>query len=243
MQNDSPVYKARREKMAQWMQGEGVDLVMFSDFEEGRDCAVRWLSGMPQDALYFLDKNGRSVLMPWDINMAAECKACAELIFPYNEVSRSSILAMKAAASYLKLKHGAKVEIPSSTPYYKFLQYVDEAGEYDIRCRKEGAQQESARLRAVKDDAEIAIIMEGSAITNEIIALVENGVKIGELKTEVDVALFIDREGRKRGCEGMGFETLAAGPKRSFGIHAFPSFTGGEFGTEGLSLVDFGLIH
>jgi Xaa-Pro dipeptidase len=42
------------------------------------------------------------------------------------------------------------------------------------------------------------------------------------------------------GAEGMGFETLAAGPTRSFGIHAFPTFTAGPFANMGLSILDFG---
>ena len=50
-------------------------------------------------------------------------------------------------------------------------------------------------------------------------------------------------QGRKRGCEGTGFETLAAGPARSFGIHAFPTYTGETFGGSGLSILDFGLKY
>jgi len=36
---------------------------------------------------------------------------------------------------------------------------------------------------------------------------------------------------------------LAAGPSRSFAIHAFPSYTGQPFGTQGLSVLDFGLKY
>ena len=39
----------------------------------------------------------------------------------------------------------------------------------------------------------------------------------------------------------MGFETLAAGPSRSWGIHPFPSSTSGSFGGNGLSILDFGV--
>jgi Xaa-Pro dipeptidase len=36
---------------------------------------------------------------------------------------------------------------------------------------------------------------------------------------------------------------MAAGPTRSFGIHAFPAYTGGRFGGSGLSILDFGLKY
>jgi Xaa-Pro dipeptidase len=118
---------------------------------------------------------------------------------------------------------------------------VEEVADFDILCRENGVGPEIERARAIKDAEEIQIYRKVSAITCEISDLLEKHVRSGKLKTETDVAFFIDAEGRKRGCEGTGFETLAAGPDRSFGIHAFPAFTGGGFGGPGLSIVDYGL--
>jgi len=59
--------------------------------------------------------------------------------------------------------------------------------------------------------------------------------------SEVQLALFLEAEARKRGAEGMGFDTLAASAKRSFAIHCFPNFTSDRFGTEGFSILDFGV--
>ncbi len=60
--------------------------------------------------------------------------------------------------------------------------------------------------------------------------------------SEIDIAMFIETESRQRGAEGTGFPTIAAGPNRSHNIHAFPNYTGGEFATEGLSILDFGIL-
>jgi Xaa-Pro aminopeptidase len=98
-------------------------------------------------------------------------------------------------------------------------------------------------LRAVKDEEEIRLYRIASGITNEIIDLLEDRIRGGKLKTELEVALFIEAEGRNRGCEGMGFETLAAGPRRSFGIHAFPTYTGAPFIGKGFSILDFGMKY
>jgi len=59
--------------------------------------------------------------------------------------------------------------------------------------------------------------------------------------SKVQLALFLEAEARKRGAEGMGFDTLAASAKRSFAIHCFPNFTSDRFGTEGFSILDFGV--
>jgi Xaa-Pro dipeptidase len=224
------------------MSGEGTDLVMISDSEEHRNPAVRWLSGQPGDALLFLSATRRSLLVPWDINMAA-LHAEADALLPYSEFECRPVKALKGAIERLKVPRGARIEIPTTTPYPKFLNFVEELSDFDIICRDNGVRAELEKNRAVKDEDEIKIYRKLADITNSVIDLLEGQIRAGKLKTEADAALFIDYEGRGQGCEGTGFETLAAGPYRSFGIHAFPAYTGEAFGGPGLSILDFGLKY
>jgi Xaa-Pro dipeptidase len=124
-----------------------------------------------------------------------------------------------------------------------FLDYVEGVSDFDILCRKSGAHAEAEACRAIKDEEEQGIYRKAAAMTNEVISLLEKHVRSGKLVTELDTALFIETEARKRGCEGTGFETIAAGPNRSFGIHAFPAYTAEPFGGPGLSILDFGLKY
>jgi Xaa-Pro dipeptidase len=234
------IYEKRRERIYNWMAQEGVALVMIEDFEGRRDPAVRWLTGQPGDALVFLSVDKKSLLVPWDINMAM-LYAKADSIIAYSQFERQPILALKGAVELLKVPTGSRIEIPPVTSYPRFLKYVEEISDFDVLCRENGAGPEIEKARSVKDEEEIKIYQKVSAFTCEISDLLEKQVRAKKLKTETDVAFFIDAEGRKRGCEGTGFETLAAGPERSFGIHAFPAFTGGDFGGQGLSIVDYGL--
>ena len=48
---------------------------------------------------------------------------------------------------------------------------------------------------------------------------------------------------RENGCQRTGFDTLAAGPSRSFAIHAFPGYTAAEWPAQGLSILDFGVVY
>jgi Xaa-Pro dipeptidase len=236
------IYQTRREKIYDWLSKEGTDLLMISDSEEHRNPLIRWLSGQPGDALLFLSAIRSSLLVPWDINMA-KLHAEADAILPYGEFGRQPIKALSSAIERLKIPRGAKIEIPGSTPHPKFLNFAKEITDFDIICRDGGIWAELAKCRAVKDEDELNIYRKLSDITNGIINLLEDQIRTGKLKTEAEAALFIEFEGRGQSCEGTGFETLAAGPARSFGIHAFPAYTGGAFGGTGLSILDFGLKY
>lgn len=235
-------YETRRTKLYDWMASEGIAMLMFEDTEGRRDPSIRWLSGQPGDALLFLSVDRRSVLVPWDINLA-KLHADAEAVVNYADFERNPVKAAKAVSDYLKIPKGSRIEIPSVTPYPLFLHFVEGLRDFDVLCRIDGADAVCAEFRAVKDSDEITIYRKAALITNEIIDLLEKEIQAGSLKTESDVALFIEATARSKGCEGTGFETLAAGPDRSFGIHAFPSYTSETFASQGLSILDFGLKY
>ena len=224
------------------MAEEKIHLLFLEDSEARRDPTIRWLTGHPGDALLFLCSDGRSLLVPWDINLAM-LHAKIEAMVPYAEFGRQPIAAVRGASDYFKIPSGTKIEIPCTTSYPYFLKFVEELSAFDIICREGGAQTEIEIQRAIKDEVEIKIYRKISAMTDEIMNQIEARVRSGRLQTEVDVALFIEAECRKMGCEGTGFQTIAAGPARSFGIHAFPSYSGNAFGGKGLSILDFGLKY
>ncbi|MDR1107799.1 MAG: Xaa-Pro peptidase family protein [Spirochaetaceae bacterium] len=237
------VFEARRKRLGEWMAREGVALAVFEDFEGRRDPSLRWLSGHPGDALLFLSADNESFLVAWDFNMA-RVYAHVDMVIPYGQVDRQPINALQLAAmDFFKIPLGARIEIPALTPYPVFLQYVEAMNNFDIICRNNGLQETAQQMRAVKDEEEIRIYRKAADITNTLIDLLEENVRSGNLKTETDVALFIETESRSRGADGTGFETLAAGPERSFGIHAFPSYTGGPFAGPGMSILDFGVKY
>ncbi|HOX18743.1 MAG TPA: aminopeptidase P family N-terminal domain-containing protein, partial [Spirochaetales bacterium] len=215
-------YAERRAKVAAWLANKGIAAAMFEDTEGRRDPSIRYLSGQPGDSLLFVTAKGRSVLVPWDANMAARY-ASADRVVPYGEYGRQAAKALAALAEDEGIPHGALVELPAATPYPVYVDYAAEVENLDFTCRADGVDEFVLGLRAVKDDAEVALYRRAAAITDEVADEIERMVREGRAKTEADVALFIERACRERGCEGTGFDTLAAGPGRSFGIHAFPN--------------------
>jgi Xaa-Pro dipeptidase len=244
MEKYSAVITSRLEKIWDWMAQEGIALLVLEDSETSRDQNIRWLTGHPADALLFLSIDRVAVLTAWDINLAKQRADKAPVILAsYNDFDRNPCKAIIASALKLGIPAGSKIEIPSVTPYPVFLDYVGELTSFDILCRSDGAASEMKKMRAIKDEGEIAVTRKAALITNELIDLLEKNVRAGKIKTEADAALFIEVEARKQGCEGTSFGTLAAGPQRSFAIHAFPGWTCAPFGGQGLSILDFGVKY
>jgi Xaa-Pro dipeptidase len=224
------------------MTQEGISLLMLEDSEARRDQNIRWLTGHPSDALLFLSVEKKAILTAWDVNLAKLYASQSPVtIASYNDFDRKPIKAIALIAKKFGIPSGSRIEIPPVTPYPTFLDYVSELTDYDILCRENGASAEITKLRAVKDEEEIAIMRKAAGITNELIDQLEKNVVSGKIKTEADAALFIEVEARRRDCEGTSFGTLAAGPERSFAIHAFPNWTCAPFGGQGLSILDFGV--
>ena len=236
------IYKKRRADFAEWLCQQKTGAMIFIDSEEHRSPAIRYFTGHPQDAVLCIALDGECVLIPWDEILANKI-ACADHIIPYTRYERQEVKAAAGALKKLKIPASVRVEIPGSTPYPQFLKFVDGLSEFDVICRENGGEEFATNMRAIKDKYEISCIEKAAEITDKLIDTIEAGVKDGTIKTETDAALLIERECRAAGCEGTGFDTLAAGPARSFGIHCFPNYTAGEFPAQGLSILDFGVIY
>jgi len=256
-------YRSRLERVASWLSAEGLAGALLVDEEERRNPAIRYLTGHPSDALLFVLPDARTILVPWDVNLARKL-AVADEIIPYTDFRRSLPEAYSAIVARLGLAGRVEISAGASYPLVRRLAAREPA--ITLECRDEGIDAAIAHQRAVKDADELAKIEQAAEATNRLLAALEErfvhggwddapGIAGGEpaggagkgrasaphLPSEADVALFIEREGRLLGAEGTSFETLAAGPSRSFGIHAFPAFGSGPFGGPGLSILDFGL--
>ncbi|MEN6296794.1 MAG: Xaa-Pro peptidase family protein [Rectinema sp.] len=232
-------YFRRRAGLAAELGRHGLAAVMISDFEHGRDSSLRYLCGQPSDAMLVVDAKGVSVLIAWDINMANRM-GDADHILSYTDFGRQASDALRAALNLLAVPQGAKIAVPSSMPYPDYIELVQAFEAFDLVCERSGIDMFIREMRARKDADETGFYRRIASYTDQLMDMVEKEIAAGMLSTELDVALFLEREARRMGAEGMGFETLAAGPGRSFGIHAFPAFTSGPFANAGLSILDFG---
>ncbi len=235
------IYRARREKVAKALKERGIAAARFEDFEHMRSPSVRYLCGQPGDAFLIVTAEAGSALVAWDRTMA-DRMASVDKVYSYTDFGRNSAEAVRFVLGEMGIQAGHKLELPAATPYPAFVDYVGALDEWDLVCESGGIDATVLEMRSLKDPGELAIYGRVSALTDRLIGLIEEGVREGRFATELDVALFIEKEARGAGAEGTGFDTLAAGPARSFGIHAFPNYGAGPFATKGLSILDFGIV-
>lgn len=236
MQNKD-LWKKRQQKVYSYLNEEGVDMAILEDKEDRREPSIRYLSGMPGDALLFLTSRGESVLVPWDINLAEDI-AWADKIIPYSEFRRDFVSAVKEINEE---KGATSIEVFSTIPYTLFQKLSSSLPLLKFICSENGIDKVFSGYRICKDEMEISLYRKISEITNSLIGKLETELQNGNLTREIDVALFLERGALDMNSEGMGFETIVAGPKRSFGIHAFPAYTGASITQKGFTIIDFGV--
>jgi hypothetical protein len=59
------------------------------------------------------------------------------------------------------------------TPYPMYINYVEACPDHDFECRKMARPGKAAAMRAVKDEAEIAVYRKVSAITDKAMDAIE----------------------------------------------------------------------
>ena len=237
------IYKNRRAKLAKYLIDNNTGACVFIDSEEHREPAVRYYCGHTSDCVLIIYSDGYSVLVPWDENLAKQISFTDKMI-PYTRYKNSDLEAVKSVMNAC-YTHGenSKIELPPYLTYPHYLKFLDALANYDCRCKEDGAHKFTVDSRMVKDEYEIECTKEAARIGDLIIDGIENRVKSGKIKTEMDVALLIEKMCREHGCERTGFDTLAAGPVRSFAIHAFPGYTSNPWPAQGLSILDFGVVY
>ncbi len=222
------------------MKKRGVDAVLISDFETGRNKNLLYLSGQPSDAQLLLFADGSTTLIVWDVIVARQM-AQVDKIVDVGEYNRSYRAALVDA---LKEKFGDRftLEVLPTEGYLLVLQLQEAFPRAKIVCRGDGIADTFIKVRSIKTPQEIEIIREGAKVTNEIIRSIRPFIEEHPGLKEVDLAVFLETEMKKRGAEGPSFETLVANKDRSGMIHQVPPASEARLDLPGLALTDFGLM-
>ena len=237
------IYKSRRNKLSSYLEENNICAVIFIDSEEHRDASISYLTGHANDAVLAVFSDGYSILVPWD-EILAKKNAFADKIIPYTRYKNDALNAVKSIIN-IGYTHGtnSKIELPPYLTYLQYLKFIDSLSSFNCSCKDDSAHKFVTDLRMIKDEYEIECTKEAARIGDLIINKIEKEIKKGTIKTEADAALLIEKECRLHGCDRTGFDTLAAGPDRSFAIHAFPNYTAAAWPDKGLSILDFGVVY
>ncbi|MBP5519289.1 MAG: aminopeptidase P family protein [Treponema sp.] len=237
------IYRTRRNTLAAKLREYDTGACVFIDSEEHRDPAVAYFTNHANDAVLIIFSDGYSVLIAWDENLAKQ-NAFYDKLVPYmrykNDAKDATKAILNACATHAE---NSKVELPPYLTYPDYLKFIDSLNNYDCRCKEDGLHKFVVESRMIKDEYEIECTREAARVGDLIIDEIESQIKNGKIQTETDVALLIEKMLRENGCQRTGFDTLAAGPSRSFAIHAFPGYTAAQWPAQGLSILDFGVVY
>lgn len=234
------IYHTRIKALAAFLKAHGIKALVLVDNESHRDANIRYLTGFWGDGILVVVDTGAAILVAWDLILAQKL-ATASQIIPFSRYSNSTTKTLEAVLSEY-CTAGSLIELAPYTTYDEFNLITTKLPKYKVAINGEGSFSQLLKWRTIKSETEIAHLKRATTVTNSIIEELEKLLKKGKIKTEIDLALFIERALREEGCERTGFDTLAAGPTRSNNIHATPGYTKCPWGTEGLSLVDFGVV-
>jgi Xaa-Pro dipeptidase len=236
---DPQAYRLRQQKLFDTLSEKKIEAGVIVDLEGLRNQSLRYLCGQPGDALLFLFACGESLLVPWDVPMARSL-ATVDSLIPYEQYGRSLFRCVKTIVQERRVK---RIELSAMLPYPLIRQLVESLPGVTVECRQGGIDEAVNVLRMIKDPVEIEALRHACGITNELIGTVPDFFTDSRKVTELELALFLEAEARRRGAEGMGFDTMAASGRRSGAIHCFPNFTADAIALQGLSILDFGVRY
>ena len=256
----SNVFLERQKKIFKQLSLAGISAAVLKDFSGSKNSSIRYLTGHPQDAVLFIFAKGATLLIPWDVNLAKE-NACATEIIPYTDFNRNflnavvSVFSGKAPSGFSKyLKNNShkekkeKIEFPGSSSWLEIKALKKLMPDKNIICRATGIDSMLSQNRIIKDENELTIYKEAAKITDKIINELEKYIKKSLSKqakhvSEIEIAILIEKLIRENGAEGTGFETLVAGPERSWAIHPYPAFSASPITKTGTTIIDFGVKY
>jgi Xaa-Pro dipeptidase len=218
-----------------------LDILYITDSEAHRNVNLKYLSGHPEDASLIIDvKNHETILIPWDYQLANKYAEVDQIVnmADYGGVIPATVETLKSV-----VKSNARLGVTRAIPYSSIQTIKDITSNTEIIWNPKEIDSLLEKLRSTKSPYEISLLRKSVKISNKVVDEMEEVLTSKrEIKTEMDLAIFVETRMRQLGAIGIGFETLVASSARSWQIHTYPRADPElPFYREGLALIDFGV--
>jgi Xaa-Pro aminopeptidase len=219
----------------------GIDVLYIRDSEDHRDVNLKYLSGHPEDASLFIDVHNRqTILIPWDYQLADDYSEVDQVV----DIAEYEGGLIPATAEILKdiVSPNPKIGVPKAIPYLYVRTVLDQLSNAEIIYNPTEIDAMLDHLRSTKSPHEISLLKKSIKISNQLVEEMEEKMKSQtDIKTEVDLAIFVENRMRELGAFAIGFESLVASSARSWQIHTYPRADQLPMYRPGLALIDFGV--
>ncbi|MFX0038013.1 MAG: M24 family metallopeptidase [Promethearchaeota archaeon] len=234
-----PITYEKFEVILKFLEEKQIDVLMICDFENARNVNLQYISGHPTDAILLITKNGESILIPGDYQLAREHAEVDEILdlsnFKYN-----LYLAIKELVDNRWKKSSIKFGVHENTPYGTIIKMKKNMP--NVKYFKDPIEITKLlqELRATKSDYELSQLKKagqiGSKTINDIRDFCENSTD----GSEKDLSFLVRKKMGEYGADDIAFESLVANTNRSHALHCYPTATNQKFALQGLALIDFG---
>ncbi len=235
-----PITQEKLDDLTKFMEKEAIDAILISDWENGRDVNMRYLTGHPMDATMVVLASGEICLVPWDLQLA-EDHAKVDTILDFKEFpNRRTGGALHFIKENIK-KAGPIIGVNQGIPYNVVLDLKENLSDVRIYGAPAAVSAKFTKLRSTKSPQEMDKLDAAGKIGNKTIKDIR---KFAEEKegTENDLSFLVMKKMKEYGAEDNSFPSLVAQTTRSHMIHCHPSAGNNFFAQEGLSLIDFGAL-
>lgn len=214
---------ARQAALAARLDADGLDALLVTHLPN-----IRYLTGFTGTSALLLCRRGGCTLITdfrYDVQAVQEAGTVAEVVIDLVNVwDRLASLLEKRPAALLGVESAAL-----TLRDHEKLQAL-------VRSRLVPTHGLVEKLRAVKDDGEIAAIRAAAALAHEALALVLRTIRPGQ--RELDIAARLEHELRRLGSEWHPFQTIVASGPRAALPHARSSAR--PVAPNELLLIDYG---
>ncbi len=235
------ISQEKLDKLYDSLHTHNLDFLFLTDSEAHRDVNVKYLTGHPEDASLFVDiKNRQTILIPWDYQLARITSEADRIV---NMADYQGLIAATIEVFSESSSSTPKVGIPRGIPYDSVHLITEKVPNTEIIYNPLIIDSLLADLRSTKSEHEITLMQKSVDISNQLVKEIEEIIITqSKIKTEMDLAIFVESRMRELGAFAVGFESLVASSARSWQIHTYPRADPKQsMYQKGLALIDFGV--
>ena len=222
-----------------FLEEKKIDILIICDFENARNVNLQYITGHPTDAILLITKNGESVLIPGDYQLAKEYAEVDEIIdlgnYKYN-----FYLAIKELVENRWKKSPIVFGAHEATPYGTIIKMKQNISQLQFFKDPIQITEILHILRATKSEYELNQLNQAAQMGNNTINDIRDFCETVIDGTEKDLSFLVQKKMLEYGADDIAFESLVANKTRSHELHCYPNATNQIFALQGLALIDFG---
>ncbi len=227
------------EELLKFMEEKEIDVLMIMDTEYGKNINLHYLTGHPDSAIVLLTRDGETVLIPGDIQLAEKYAEVDEIIDLRN-YDLNFHMAIKDFVENRWKKSSLTFGVHENILYGTIIKMKNNISQLKFFTDPIQITRILEKLRSTKSDYELNQLKKATQISNKTIEDIKNFCINAKNETENDLSFLVRKKMAEYGADDVAFESLVGNTSRSHQLHCYPPASNQKYALQGLALIDFG---